>query len=474
MVKRKAERAGSTPLHSVEVEQVIIGAMLLDRDGFNVGMELLSAEVFFSPLHRDVFAAMRMDNDEFGKTDLRICFQRMRKLYGAKYNPFELNDLANGVASAANIELWIREVQELYISRQMLAVCYEFQQKLSTGGEDVFEVQAKLISEVESITNSVIKSKEKSTRILAYEALKELQELQREKRQGLTGIPSGFKQLDQLTGGWQPSNLIILAARPAVGKTAFVLNLARNAAVGYNIPVAIFSLEMSGIELVKRMFSSEALVRGERIIHARLDDSDWSKINSNLGKLEKAPLYIDDSGGLKLHELRAKARRMKAAYGIQMIVIDYLQLMEVEGNAFDGNRVQEISKISRGLKLLAKELKIPVIALSQLSREVDKRTSARPRLSDLRESGSIEQDADIVMFIWSDIKNEDHRSAETFIQEVRHIDFAKVRNGAVGQCELTFTPSFSLFTGREVAVPKLDDDVRFTYDSMSLKEQPPF
>jgi len=460
-VQKRQLQNGIIPQQDADLEGAVLGAMLLEKDGFAIGLELLNEEVFYTPFNQQLFKAMVLDNEEFGRSDLLLAAQRMRSLTGQECS-FAISELTNRVASAANIEFHIRVIQEKYMFRKIVEVSYNFGGLAQQGAEEVFELQARMISELESISTSIIKTKERSAKQLALEVVKELTELHQNKIQGLTGIPSGYKKLDQVTGGWQKTNLIILAARPSVGKTAFVLNLARNAAVGYGIPVAFFSLEMANIELMKRLVGLESKVRGERISHARLEESDWKKITQNLHKLEKAPLYVDDTAGLKLHELRAKARRMKAAYGIEMIVIDYLQLMDVEGNTF--NREQEISKISRGLKKLAKELGVPVIALSQLSRDVEKRGGGgRPRLSDLRESGAIEQDADMVMFLWSELKDEGDVRSDGLTQYVRHLDIAKHRNGSVGQADLIFTPTYSIFTERDTDVPILDEYVRDFY-----------
>ena len=272
---------------------------------------------------------------------------------------------------------------------------------------------------------------------------------------GLSGIPSGFAALDRFTAGWQKSDLVILAARPGMGKTAFVLSLARNAAVGFKKPVAVFSLEMSSIQLVMRLISGEAELAGDKLKKGNLEQHEWHQLDSKIRELTEAPLYIDDTPALSIFELRAKARRLKANHDIQMIVIDYLQLMTAGGDNRGGNREQEISQISRSLKGIAKELEIPVIALSQLSRNVEQRgTSKVPQLSDLRESGAIEQDADMVLFIYRpEYYNitEDEAGQSTAGKAEIHI--AKHRNGALGMAPLRYIGHLAKFTDLEENAP---------------------
>jgi len=282
---------------------------------------------------------------------------------------------------------------------------------------------------------------------LAAKALKQLEEMA-EKEEGLTGVPTGFTELDRLTSGWQPSDMIIVAARPGMGKTSYTLALARNAAVDFKKPVAIFSLEMSNLQLVQRLISMEAEISGSKLRSGQLEDYEWQQLQSAIEKMSEVPIFIDDTPGINIFELRAKCRRLKMQHDIQMVIIDYLQLMTGGGESSKGNREQEISMISRSLKALAKELSVPVIALSQLSRAVETRGgSKRPMLSDLRESGAIEQDADIVSFIYRPeyyqiLEDEEGQS----LKGVAEIIVAKHRNGALKTVKLKFTDQFAKFT----------------------------
>ena len=260
----------------------------------------------------------------------------------------------------------------------------------------------------------------------------------------LTGLPTGYYKLDEMTAGWQASDLIILAGRPAMGKTAFALSLAKNIAVDYNIPIAFFSLEMNNVQLVNRLISNVCEIEGRKILNGQLDEQEWKRLDSNVARLQNAPIYVDDTAGMSIFELRTKARRLVREKGVKMIMIDYLQLMNANGAKF-GSRQEEVSTISRSLKGLAKELNIPVLALSQLSRAVEQRPDHRPMLSDLRESGAIEQDADVVMFIYRD----DYYNHDSEMKGISEIIIAKQRNGPIGTVNLVWLPQYTKFANME-------------------------
>ena len=355
-----------------------------------------------------------------------------------------LVELTNRISSSANIEYHARIVAQKHIQRELIKSATKTISDAYDDTIDVFDLLDDAEKSLFEITEKNLTKSYEPLNKLAARALEELEELAN-KKEGVTGIPTGFTEFDKLTSGWQPSSLNIIAARPGMGKTAFVLSLARNAALVYDKPVAIFSLEMSSIQLTLRLISSEASIESSKLKNAQMSDEDWKKVTSATEQLSQANIIIDDTPALNIFELRAKCRRMKLQSDIQMIIIDYLQLMQ--GGKDSGNREQEVSMISRSLKGLAKELNVPVLALSQLNRSVETRGgSKRPQLSDLRESGSIEQDADIVSFIYRPeyygiLEGEDGQS----LKGMAEIIIAKHRNGGLGTINLKFVGEFTKF-----------------------------
>jgi len=355
--------------------------------------------------------------------------------------------LTNRVASAANIEYHARIISQKHIQRELIKVSTNIIRDAYEDTTDVFQLLDDAEQGLFKITENHLNRGYESMGTLASRALKNLEELS-QREEGLTGVPTGFTDLDRLTSGWQPSDLIILAARPGMGKTSFVLALARNAAMDFNKGVAIFSLEMANVQLVQRLISMEAEISGSKLRSGQLEDYEWQQMNSVIEKMSEVPIFIDDTPGINVFELRAKCRRLKMQHDISMVIIDYLQLMTGGGENKGGNREQEISAISRALKGLAKELNVPVIALSQLSRAVETRGgSKRPQLSDLRESGAIEQDADIVSFIYRPeyyqiLEDEEGNS----LKGIGEVIIAKHRNGALDTVKLRFTDKFAKFS----------------------------
>lgn len=438
---------GKLPPQALEVEQAVLGAILLERDALAKVTDALRAEIFYKPAHQEIFnAAVELfHNGE--PVDLHTLTQALRRLGTLQQvgGPVYLAELTQHVASAANVEFHARILVQKFIQRELIQVCSELQLDAYDDTKDVFETLNEAEQKLYGLSGDNLRREAESMKSLGEKVEERLQELAKRKG-GLTGISSGYSQLDRLTSGWQKSDLVILAARPGMGKTAFALNLARNAAMDANTPVLLFSLEMGATQLAQRLVAAEAEIDSQRMRTGQLDDYMWTQLHDRVGKLSAAPIYIDDTPGLNVYDLRAKCRRLKADKGIGMVMIDYLQLMSGDGNK-NSNREQEISKISRSLKMLAKELDIPVLALSQLSRAVETRSGdKRPMLSDLRESGAIEQDADMVMFLYRPDYYPDAPNPEGVnSQGICEVIIAKQRNGPVDTVQLQFVKEFGKF-----------------------------
>jgi replicative DNA helicase len=430
------------PPQHIEAEQSILGGILIENEAINRVMEILDADDFYRDAHRRIFNALINLSERDEPADLITLTNELRKIDqldsigGASY----LASLIDSVPTAANIEYYARIVKEKAILRKLIQTSTEI---ITQSYEDRGDVEG-FLDEAE---RSIFEISEKRVRPSFYpirEIVKQsfttIEKLFK-KKEAVTGVPSGFKELDRMTAGFQPSDLIIIAGRPSMGKTAFCLDVAEYAAIGNKIPVAIFSLEMSKEQLVIRMLCSQANVEGTRLRTGYLNESDWPKLTIAAGNLSDAPIYIDDTAALSALELRAKARRLKSEHGLGMVIVDYLQLMR--GRARVESRQQEISEISRSLKALAKELTIPVIAVSQLSRKTEERTGNKPQLSDLRESGAIEQDADLILFIYRDeVYN---RSEDNPNRGKAEVIIGKQRNGPIGKIDLAFLDKFTTF-----------------------------
>lgn len=428
------------PPQNLEAEESVLGAMLLERDAIARVIEFLSPKHFYKENHQITFDSISSLYERGEPVDLVTITEELRrreKLEAVGGGLF-LTALIDAVPTTANIEYYARIVEEKAIRRQLIRAGHEIVGLGFSGDEKVEDIIDKAEMQIFHIgqrrfTQHFVHLKEilKST----LERIDELYERESE----VTGVSTGFKDLDAMTAGLQPSELIVVAARPGMGKTSFCLNIAQHAAIEEKIPVAFFSLEMSKDQLVQRMLCAEALVDAHRLRTGRLHDGDWKKIADAMNLLSKAEIYVDDSSCISVLEMRSKVRRLKAEKGLGLVVVDYLQL--IKGSARSENRVQEISEIARGLKALAKDLNVPVMAVSQLSREVEKRTDKRPLLSDLRESGAIEQEADLVAFIYRDSyyneKSEKQNTAEIII--------AKQRNGPIGTMDLVFIKEYTKF-----------------------------
>jgi replicative DNA helicase len=443
---------GKLPPQATDLEEAILGALMLEKDALSSVIDILNPEVFYRDNHQKIFMAIRTLFEKTSPVDILTVTAQLRKqgelemIGGAYY----ITELTNRVASAANIEYHSRIIIQKFIQRELIRISTEVINSAYEDTTDVLDLLDKAEKNLFDIAQNNLRRDSRKMDDLLHETLKEIEAL-KDKKDGLTGVASGFTELDRMTSGWQKSDLVIIAARPAMGKTAFVLTCARNAAVDFNRPVVVFSLEMSSVQLVNRLISGETEIEQEKIRKGTLEEWEWQQIHSKIGRLEQAPLIIDDTPALNIFEFRAKCRRLKSQHDIQLIIIDYLQLMQ--GKSADGkgggNREQEIGSISRALKSVAKELNVPVIALSQLSRAVESRPggSKRPMLSDLRESGSIEQDADMVLFLYRPEYyglevDEDNNPT----QGVGEVIIAKHRNGETGRVRLKFVGKYVKFT----------------------------
>ena len=430
---------------AIPLEEAVIGAMLVDRDGLSSVIEILRPESFYKEAHSIIYAAMLDLFEKSQPIDLLTVHEILKKskrldvVGGINY----LLELSNKVASAANIEYHARIISQKFIQRELIRISTQTIKESYEDEKDVFELLDNAEQNLYDITDTNLNTGYEKLSALAIKARKEIEAVS-QKDESITGIPSGFSELDKITSGWQASDLIIVAARPGMGKTAFTLSLARNAAQA-NKPVAIFSLEMANTQLVQRLISMEADIDSRKLRNGQLDQTEWLRLNQAIDLMAETPLYIDDTPAINIFELRAKCRRLKQNHDIQLVIIDYLQLMTSAPNAQRGNREQEISSISRALKGMAKELDVPVMALSQLSRAVETRGgSKRPVLSDLRESGAIEQDADIVTFIYRPGYYEMDDDIDV-PKDLAEIIISKHRNGALGTVNLKFVPQFVRF-----------------------------
>ena len=437
------------PPQALDLEEAVLGAMLIDKKGVDEVIDILQPEVFYKIAHQNIFQAILILFESSDPIDLLTVSSSLKKAgkLDSVGGDFYLVQLTQKVASSAHIEFHARIILQKYIQRSLIKISNEIIDKSYKDSTDVLELLDEAESKLYDVTQGNIKRTATSAQTLVIEAKKKIEDIG--KKDGLSGISSGFEELDKLTSGWQPSDLIIIAARPGMGKTALTLSMSRNIAVERNIPVAFFSLEMSSVQLITRLISAETGLSSEKLRTGKLARHEWQQLNIKVGDLEKAPLFIDDSPSLSIFELRAKARRLSRQHGIKLIVVDYLQLMTAGTTNKTGNREQEISTISRNLKALAKELNTPVIALSQLSRAVETRGGTkRPQLSDLRESGAIEQDADIVSFIyrpeyygideWDDEDRSPSDGQAEFI-------VAKHRNGGLDNIKLKFIAHLGKF-----------------------------
>ncbi len=450
---------GKLPPQAVDLEEAVLGAMMLEKDALTNIIDILQPKSFYKEANGKIYAAIRTLFNDSQPVDILTVTNQLKKtgeleITGGAYY---ITSLTNRVASAANVEFHARIISQKYIQRELIRISTETIRNAYEDTTDVFDLLDTAESSLYSVVESNIRKKYESMSTLLGQAIKQI-EIARNQKTGVTGVESGFTELDRITSGWQNSDLIIIAARPAMGKTAFVLSLGRNAAVDFKKPIAVFSLEMSSIQLVSRLIASESELNAEKLRKGQLEDHEFEQLNAKIGKLAEAPIFIDDTPALSIFELRAKARRLHQQHGIKMLVVDYLQLMTAGGDN-RGNREQEISSISRSLKSIAKELNIPVIALSQLSRAVETRGGdKKPQLSDLRESGAIEQDADMVLFIHRpEYYGLEADESGNSTQGKAEIIIAKHRNGKTGSVALKFIDRLAKFTDDDTYSPAAGD-----------------
>ena len=440
---------GKIPPQARELEETVLGAILIEKDAISYVSDILKPESFYVDAHATIFRAIQ---NLFGKSqpiDLLTITEELRKtakleeVGGAYY----LSELTNKVASSANVEYHARIVIQKFIQRELIRISNDIIRDAYEDTTDVFDLLDKAEKRIYEITDKNLRNSVQNIGHLVSKSIMQIDGLiSREDGLLEDSVPSGYLELDKMTSGWKATDLVIIAARPSMGKTAFVLNLARNAAVDFNMPVAIFSLEMGAVQLAKRLISLECEIDAQKVANGKMTDNEYSILRDKVEKLSTAPIYINDQPAINVYELRAQCRRLQNAHGIKMVIIDYLQLMSGGGDK-GMNREQEISNISRSLKGLAKELNIPVIALSQLNRSVETRGGEKkPQLSDLRESGSIEQDADMVMFLYRpEYYNLNEGSDGASLKGVSEIIIAKHRNGPTGSVELRFNKHFGRF-----------------------------
>lgn len=452
---------GKIPPQAPEVEEAVLGALMLERDAYITVAAILKSESFYKEEHQKIFKVIQHLVANEKPVDLLMVTQELknREELDEVGGPIYITQLTSRVASAAHIEFHARIIAQKFIQRELIRIASEIQVKSYDDSMELDDLIDYAEASLFKVTEGNISKESQPIKPLLREAIERIEE-NAKKPDGLSGIASGFTNLDKITSGWQNTDLMIIAARPAMGKTAFVLSMARNMAVLKNVPVAFFSLEMSSIQLVNRLIAAETELGSEKIKSGKLEDWEWELFNRRIKNLENAPLFIDDTPALSVFEFRAKCRRLKMQHNIGIVVVDYLQLMTA-GSDVKGNREQEVSTISRNLKAIAKEINVPIIALSQLNRSVESRDGKRPQLSDLRESGAIEQDADMVMFIhrpeyYGITQDTDGNS----LMGVAEIIIAKHRNGSVGDVQLAFKASLAKFSDlEEVSMGTMPDDL---------------
>lgn len=442
---------GRVPPQATDLEEVVLGAMMLEKEAVNAVIDILQPGVFYKDAHQKIFEAIK---NLFAKSEPIDILTVTNELRLAGFlevvgGPYYISQLTNRVVSAANIEFHARIIIQKHIQRELIRISSDIIKDAYEDTTDVFDLLDSAEAGLFAVSETNLRRSFSTMPELVQQAIKDI-EAAKSSDNSLRGVPSGYTELDRITQGWQKSDLIILAARPSMGKTALALNMARNAAVTFNKPVAFFSLEMSSVQLVTRLISSETFLTAEKLRKGDLAQHEWQQLTTKVAPLVNAKMFIDDTPQLSIFELRAKCRRLKQQHDIQMVFIDYLQLMTTGGEN-RGNREQEISNISRSLKSLAKELDIPVLALSQLSRSVESRPgSKKPILSDLRESGAIEQDADMVIFIYRPeyyglVEDEQNNS----LQGLAVVNIAKHRNGKLGDVNLRFVGQYAKFEDPE-------------------------
>jgi replicative DNA helicase len=465
---------GRIPPQAVELEEAVLGAIMLEKDAIIEVIDILKPESFYKEEHQKIFQAIIDLSSNDKAIDILTVTEEMkkRKELDEVGGPLYITQLTSRVASAAHIDYHARIIAQKYIQRELIRISTEIQNQAFDESIDVNDLLDFSESELFNVAQGNIKKETIKLNVLIKEAINQIEEASK-REDSLSGIPSGYTKLDRLTSGWQNSDLIIIAGRPSMGKTAFVLSMARNITIEHKKSVAFFSLEMASIQLVNRLIVMETELPSNRIRNGNLAQYEWEQLDYKIKKLVEAPIYIDDTPAISIFELRAKCRRLKRQYDIDVIVLDYLQLMTGTPDT-KGNREQEVSNISRSLKGIAKELDVPVIAISQLNRSVEIRSgNKRPQLSDLRESGAIEQDADMVIFVhrpekYGFMEDEEGNS----LKGIAEIILAKHRNGPIGDVNLRFREECAKFVELEddfLAPISDDDDIQASAVTLSSK-----
>lgn len=462
---------------ATDIERAVIGALMIDKDAFSIVSEVIRPETFYEPRNQKIYQAIQNLNMTERPVDIMTVTEELKRngtfdeVGGLAY----LMEISDRVASSANVEYHAHVLAQKFLARQLIQFASRVEEKAFDETVDVDLLMQEAEGSLFEISQRNMKQDYTQIDPVIKEAIDILQKASANK-DGLTGVATGYTKLDEITSGWQKSDLVIIAGRPAMGKTSFALSLAKNIAVDYQVPIAFFSLEMNNVQLVNRLISNTCEVMGSKILSGQLTPDEWERLDKNLGRLTGAPIYVDDTANLSVFELRTKARRLVREKGVKLIMIDYLQLMNANGMKF-GSRQEEVSTISRSLKGLAKELDIPILALSQLSRNVENRDGVdgkRPVLSDLRESGAIEQDADMVIFV--------HRPEYYHIYEdqnkndlrgMAQIIIAKHRKGATGDVLLTFKGEFTSFRNPEESYHSMHDGGEIVGSRMNGGESNP-
>ncbi|MEA3447643.1 MAG: replicative DNA helicase [Bacteroidota bacterium] len=450
-VEELNELYGKMPPQAVDIEEVLLGALMLEQDAILLVIDILEKESFYKEEHKIIFEAIMELAKEQKPIDILTVTNYLKAINKIDEvgGPHYISELTSRVATAAHVEYHAKIIQQKYIQRMLIQSSSEIQKRAFDDSQDVDNLINYAENEIFQISEGNIKKETVVIKNLVGNAISLVEEAS-QREDGLSGVPSGFSELDRYTSGWQPADLVIVAARPAMGKTAFALSMLRNVAIDHDKPVALFSLEMSSLQLVTRLISGETEIPGNNLRNGNLQPHEWEQLDAKVKPLEQAPVYVDDTPAISVFELRAKARRLVKTHHIKLILVDYLQLMTANVDT-KGNRQEEVSIISRNLKAIAKELNVPIIALSQLNRSVETRGGdKRPQLSDLRESGAIEQDADMVLFLhrpeYYDILEDKEGNS---LKGMAEVILAKHRNGATGSIYLEFVSEFAKFKEKQ-------------------------
>lgn len=442
---------GKLPPQALDLEEVVLGALMLEKDALTAVIDILHKECFYADAHGKIYEAIVSLFQQSKPVDILTVTSELKRLGTLEIagGPYYITQLTSKVASSANVEYHARIIIQKYIQRELIRISSETVREAYEETSDVFTLLDNVEKNLFQITQGNIRKSFTPMVDLVRIAIENMEKAKNQEGQehGITGVPSGFSELDRITAGWQATDLVIIGARPGMGKTSFCLSMARNIAIRFARPVAFFSLEMSAVQIVNRLISSETGLAAEKLKRGDLAPHEWQQLNTKIGKLEDAPLYIDDTPALSIFEFRAKCRRLKAQKKIEIVIIDYLQLMVAASDNKNSNREQEISYISRSLKSIAKELDVPILVLSQLSRKAESRGgNQRPMLSDLRESGAIEQDADMVIFLYRpEYYKIDQDEEGQSTKGIAEVQIAKHRNGALKDIKLRFVETQAKF-----------------------------